>query len=80
MTEELKRELYNYITKQCSAVSINMEHRLVYHYDQMEKVAEFIYNLEEKRIAELKETIETLKIQLKCSADEINRLEDKLEI
>ena len=59
--EELKRELYHYIATQCSAISINMEHRLVYHYDQMEKVGEFIYNLEEKRIEELENQIADIK-------------------
>ena len=51
--EELKQELHHYIATQCSEVSINSRNRLVYHYVQMEKVGEFIYNLEEKRITEL---------------------------
>lgn len=59
--KELKQELYHYIATQCSAISINTEHRLVYHYNQMEKVGEFIYNLEEKRIAELENKIADIK-------------------
>ena len=84
--KELKKELYHYIATQCSAISINTEHRLVYHYDQMEKVGEFIYNLEEKRIEELEKDKayldESLDKQIQATLDlqkEVKDLEWQLQ-
>lgn len=44
MTEELKKEMQHFIANYCEAASFDINHQLVYHYSEMEKVAEFVFN------------------------------------
>ena len=52
MTEELKKEIHHFIANHCEAVSFDINHRLMYHYSDMEKVAEFAFNKATKELQE----------------------------